>query len=177
MHRNCRLKPVVVGESPINSSACSSARCHACIHTAGYGSSHPITSGMSTRRSNNTAGCSPDRRTPCFVNAVVTSLRVSPSVTSTVLTTISPRCAPTSPSILLPLGLRPRFPANRAPAGVGQSLPQHQTGPWTPIRTLLGGPKPGFWPLILGRAKMGQKWPIFDPLRCKVVGEWGGSAH
>ena len=27
------------------------------------------------------------------------------------------------------------------------------------------------------RGQKGQKWPFFRPLRCKVVGEWGGSAH
>ena len=46
-----------------------------------------------------------------------------------------------------------------------------------PCGHVLGAPRTPFWPLILGRGKMGQKWPIFAPLRCKVVGEWGGSAH
>ena len=34
-------------------------------------------------------------------------------------------------------------------------------------------PHPALWALILG----GQKLRFFDPLRCKVQGGWGGSAH
>ena len=47
-------------------------------------------------------------------------------------------------------------------------------GPLDPLRPRPPGGPGGPFP---GPASGGQKSPIFDPLRCKVVGEWGGSAH
>ena len=80
----------------------------------------------------------------------------------------------------------------RAPPGLPEPWWLSEPGPGWPPQATTGGPRgppaTGRWApetplrtLILGGwargAQNGQKMPIFPPLRCKVVGEWGGSAH
>ena len=54
--------------------------------------------------------------------------------------------------------------ADRPRRGEGAGTPKK--GPRTPSGGILGRPR-----------KKGQKWPFLGPLRRKVQGEWGGSAH
>ena len=50
--------------------------------------------------------------------------------------------------------------------GGGEGAGTPKKGPRTPSGGILGRPR-----------KKGQKWPFLGPLRRKVQGEWGGSAH
>ena len=78
--------------------------------------------------------------------------------------------------LLRPRAFQTGFPGGHPETPSGGSSPP--TGPpGAPSATGAGSPGGPLGPLILGGAQKGQKWRILDPLRCKVVREWGGSAH
>ena len=68
-----------------------------------------------------------------------------------------------------PVGGSPRTPLPPPPGSCGAGRPRREKS----VRSASGPPPTG----SSGGPKNGKKWPFLAPLRRKVQGEWGGSAH